>query len=101
RNYGSSQDISKYEEKALFENEWSSPKELKFDLANMNKVLLITSRHFKELAFKDVVKVLRDKSIKYIFLSERLLSENNVSDMRIYILRMRSWKEFNRAAKYV
>jgi len=101
KNYGSSQDISKYEEKPLFENEWISPKEIKFDLANINKALLITSRHFKESIFNDVVSVLRNKNIKYIFLSERALSDNNVSDITRYISRMRNWKKFNKVAKYV
>lgn len=101
KNYGSSQDISKYEEAPLFENEWISPKEIKFDLADINKVLLITSRHFKESTFNDVVSVLRNKSIKYIFFSERALSDNNISDMMSYISRMRNWKKFNKVAKYV
>ncbi|HRU02365.1 MAG TPA: hypothetical protein P5239_11755 [Victivallales bacterium] len=99
--YGNSRDISKYEEKPLFENEWILPKEIKFDLADINEVLLITSRHFMEFAFNDIVKVLKVKKIKYIFMSERLLSDNNVSDMTSYIIRMRSWKKFNKMAKHV
>mgnify|MGYP000997495178 CR=1 FL=1 len=101
KNYGNSRDISKYEEKPLFENEWILPKEIKFDLADINEVLLITSRHFMEFAFNDIVKVLKVKKIKYIFMSERLLSDNNVSDMTSYIIRMRSWKKFNKMAKHV
>ncbi|PIU67630.1 MAG: hypothetical protein COS84_04335 [Armatimonadetes bacterium CG07_land_8_20_14_0_80_40_9] len=101
RNYGSSSDISKYEEKPLFENEWVIPKGLKFDSADINEVLLITSRHLKESAFKNVVRVLKNKSIEHIFLSERTLPDNNVTDMTSYILRMRSWKKFNKVAKYV
>lgn len=101
KNYGTSNNISKYEEKPLFENEWTLPNKLNFNLMDINKVLLITSRHFKESAFESIVKVLKSKSIKYIFLSERLLSNNTVSDMTGYILRMRSWKKFNKVAKYV
>jgi len=100
RNYGSSSDISKYDEKPLFENEWVIPKELKFELVDINKVLLITSRYFKELAFKDVVKALESKGVEYIFLSERSLPDNIVTDMASYLLRMRGWKKFNNLLLY-
>lgn len=100
RNYGSSSDIGKYDERPLFENEWVIPKELKFDLADINKVLLITSRYFKESAFKDVVKALKSKGVEYIFLSERSLPDNIVTDMTSYLLRMRGWKKFNNLLAY-
>ncbi len=101
KNCGSSSDIRKYDEMPLFENEWVIPKELKFDLADINKVLLITSRYFKESAFKNVVKASKNKGIEHIFLSERSLPDNNVTDMTSYLLRMRGWKKFNRMEKHV
>jgi len=101
RNYGSSRDISKYGEKPLFENEWIIPKKLKFDLEDINKIFLITSKNFRESAFRDVIRVLKNKRVEYIFLSERWLSDNIVTDMATYLLRIRGWNKFNKVAKYV
>jgi hypothetical protein len=101
KNYGSSSDISKYDEMPLFENEWVISEELKFDLEDINKVLLITSRNFRESAFRDVVKALKDKDIEYIFLAERWLSDNIVTDMTSYLLRIRGWRKFNKVPRYV
>ncbi|PIU28239.1 MAG: hypothetical protein COT09_05605, partial [Candidatus Hydromicrobium americanum] len=101
RNYGSSSDIRKYDEVPLFENEWVASKELKFDLADINKVLFITSRCYREPAFKDVVKVLKTKGIEYVFLSERWLADNIVTDMASYLSRIRGWIKFNKVAKDV
>ncbi len=95
KDYGSSSDIRKYDEVPLSENEWGIPKELKFELVDINKVILVTSRNFRESAFKSVVKALKSKGINYIFLSERWLSDNIVSDITSYLLRMRGWKKFN------
>jgi len=94
KDYGNSSDIRKYDEVPLFENEWVVPRELKFDLFDINKVLLITSRSFRESAFGGVVKVLRGMSIEYSFLSERWLSDNMVSDMTSYLLRIKGWRKF-------
>lgn len=101
RNYGSSSDIRKYDEVPLFENEWVIVEELKFDLGYINKVHLVTSRNFRESAFRDVIKALRNKRIKYIFLPERSLSDQTVTDMTNYLYRIRGWKKFNKVAKYV
>jgi hypothetical protein len=101
KNYGSSSDIRKYDEVPLFENEWIVPKELSFDLDNINRVLLITSRNFGGPAFKNVVKTLKNKDIGYTFLSEGWLSDNDVTDMRSYLIRTRGWRKFNKVAKHV
>ena len=101
KKYGSSSDIRKYDEVPLFENEWILPKEGKFDLEDLNKVLLITSRDFRESAFKDVVEALESEGIEYIFLSERWLPDNIVSDMASYLFRIRGWNEFNKVARHV
>lgn len=101
KNYGSSSDIKKYDEVPLFENEWITPKELIFDLEDINKVLFVTSKSYKEPAFENVIKVLKSKGIKYTLLSERWLPDNNVTDMTSYLLRMRGWKKFNKVLKNV
>ena len=101
KNYGSSSDTKKYDEVPLFENEWVIPEEVKFDLGDINEALLITSRNLRESAFKDVVKALKSKGIEYIFLSERWLSDEMVTDMTSYLFRIRGWKRFNKAEKYV
>jgi hypothetical protein len=101
KNYGSSSDIRKYDEVPLFENEWIVPKELSFDLEDIIRVLLITSRNFGGLAFKNVVKTLKNNGIGYTFLSERWLSDNDVTDMRSYLIRTRGWRKFNKVAKHV
>ena len=101
KNYGSSSDIRKYDEVPLCENEWIVPKELSFDLEDINRVLLITSRNFGGPAFKNVVKTLKDKGIGYTFLSERWLSNNDVTDMKSYLIRIRGWRKFNKVAKHV
>jgi len=93
KHYGGSSDIKNYDEAPLFENEWNIPNELKFDLEDINRVLLITSRHFRELSFKDVVKALRSRRIEYSFLSERWLSDNIVTDMTSYLSRIRNWRK--------
>ena len=101
KNYGSSSDIRKYEEVPLFENEWVTPKELKFELVDINKVILVTSRTFREPAFKNVTKTLKNKSINYIFLPERWLSDNMVTDMTSYLLRIKGWDKLNKVTRYV
>ena len=101
KKYGSSSDIRKYDEVPLFENEWILPKEVKFDLEDVHKVLLITSRNFRESAFKDVVEALESKGIEYIFLSETWLPDNAVTDMTSYLLRIRGWNKFNKVTKHV
>jgi len=101
KDYGSSSDIRKYDEVPLSENEWVMPKELKFELVDINKVIFVTSRNFRESAFKSVVKALKSKGINYIFLSERWLSDNIVTDMTSYLLRIRGWNKFNRVVKHV
>lgn len=94
RNYGRSNDIRKYDEVPLFENEWFIPKEVKFDLEDIRQVFLITNRNFKESAFKSVVKTLKSKGIEHSFLSERWLSDKIVTDMTNYLLRIRNWRRF-------
>jgi len=102
KNYGSSSDIRKYyDEVPLFENEWVIPKELEFDLTDINKVLLITSGNYKESAFASVVETLENKDIEYCFISERWLSDNMVTDMTRYLMRIRGWKKFDMVGKYV
>lgn len=100
KDYGSSSDIRKYNEVPLSENEWVMPKELKFELVDINKVILVTSRNFRESAFKSVVKALKSKGINHIFLSEKWLSDNIVTDMTSYLLRIRGWNTFNKAVKH-
>ena len=102
KNYGSSSDIRKYyDEGPLFENEWVIPKELEFDLTDINKVLFITSGNCKESAFASVVETLENKDIEYCFIFERWLSDNMVTDMTRYLMRIRGWKKFNMVEKYV
>jgi hypothetical protein len=95
RDYGISEDdIVKYDELPFFENEWVAPKKLKFDLADINKVLLITSRDFKESTFEDVVTILKSKDIEYCFLSEKWLSDNILPDTTRYFFRIENWRKF-------
>jgi len=102
KNYGSSSDIRKYyDEVPLFENEWVIPKEFEFDLTDINKVLFITSGNYKESAFASVVETLENKDIEYCFISERWLSDNMVTDMTRYLMRIRCWKKFSTVGKYV
>lgn len=100
KNYGSSSNIRKYDEVPLFENEWVIPKELKFDLADINEMLFIMSKNYRESAFKDIVEVLKNNGIEYIFLPERSLADNIVTDMTSYLLRMRGWKKLNNLLVY-
>jgi len=101
KNYGSSSDTKKYEEAPLFENEWVMPKELKFELVDINKLILVTSRNFREAAFKNVVKALKSKGVNYIFLSEKWLPDNIVTDMTSYLFRIKGWNKFNKVANHV
>lgn len=95
--YGSSNDIKNYDEIPLFENEWVIPKELKFNLEDINEVLLIISKDFKEPAFKGIIKTLTSKGVAYSFLSKRWLPDNIVTDMTSYLLRTRKWRKFKDA----
>lgn len=101
KSYGSSSNIRKYDEVPLFENEWAVPKELKFSLEDINKVLLITNRNFRESAFENAAKALKSKGVEYIFLSERWLSDSVVTDMTSYLSRIRGWDKFNKVTRYV
>lgn len=97
RDYGISEDaIEKYEELPFFENEWITQKELKFDLKDINKVLLIKSKDFKESSFKDVVRILKNKGIEYRFLSERWLADNIIPDITRYFFRIENWEKFDK-----
>ena len=78
----------------FFENEWVAPKELKFDLGDINKVLLITSRDFQEPAFEDVDRMLKSKDIEYCFLSEKWLPDNILPDTTRYFFRIENWRKF-------
>lgn len=97
KTYGSSGNIAKYDEEPLFENEWIVPEELEFDLEDINKVLLIKNGNYRESAFKNVIKELKTRGIKYGFLSEKWLSNNIVTDMTSYLLRIRAWKRFKKS----
>lgn len=97
KHYGSSSDIAKYDDVPLFENEWVAPKEIRFDLEDINRVLLITSRNCREPEFEDVVRVLRSNAIEFCFLSERWLSDKMVTDMTSYLYRLRGWRRFKKA----
>lgn len=102
RDYGISEDdIEKYDELPFFENEWIIQKELEFDLKDVNKVLLIKSRDFKESSFKEVVRILKNKGIEYCFLSERWLGDNIIPDITRYFFRIENWEKFNKMTKYV
>ena len=76
-------------------------KELKFDLEDINEMLLVISRDFRKSAFKEVIELLKSKDIEYIFLSQRWLSDNIVTDMTSYLFRIRGWKKFNKVTRYV
>ncbi|MEW6674862.1 MAG: hypothetical protein AB1348_02410 [Nitrospirota bacterium] len=98
KNYWNPYNFKKlYDEVPLFENEWVVKKELKFDLKDINEVLLITSRDFREPAFKNVVKTLTSYGVAYSFLSERWLPDNMVTDMTSYLIRFRRWRKFKDA----
>ena len=102
RDYGVSEDdIVKYDELPFFENEWVAPKKLKFDLGDINKVLLITSRDFKEPTFEDVAMILKSKDVEYCFLSEKWLAGNVIPDITRYFFRIENWNEFNGVTKHV
>jgi len=102
RVYGISEDdIEKYDELPFFENEWVIPKELGFDLNDINKVFLITSRDFKEPIFEDVVKILKSKDIEYCFLSEKWLVDNIAPDITRYFFRIENWNGFKKGTEYV
>lgn len=97
RDYGISEDdIAKYDELPFFENEWIVPEELRFNLKDINKVLYITSKDFREPTFNDIVTFLHNKGIEYTFLSERWLPDNILSDTARYFFRMENWGEFKK-----
>jgi hypothetical protein len=95
RDYGISEaDVNKYDEPPFFENEWLVPKKLKFNLEDINKVLLITSRGFNESKFEDVVRILKSKNIECCFLSEKWIPDKIQSDTIRYFHRIENWKKF-------
>lgn len=97
RDYGISEDdIAKYDELPFFENEWIVPEELRFNLKDVNKVLLITSKDFREAAFDDIITLLQSKGIEYTSLSERWLSDNILPDTARYFFRIENWGKFKR-----
>lgn len=95
RNYGISEDdIEKHDELPFFENEWIMPHKLEFEDKDINKVLLITSRDFKEYTFEGFVTRLKDRGIKYCFLSEKWLPNNILPDVTRYFFRIENWSKF-------
>ena len=78
----------------FFENEWVVPEELKFDLEDINKVLFITSKDFREPTFDEVAKLLKSKDVKYGFLSVRWLHNNIIPDITRYFYRIEIWSKF-------
>jgi len=101
KSCGSSSNIRRYDEVPLFENEWVVSKELKFSLQDINEVLLITNRNFRESAFDNAGKTLKSKGVEYILLSARWLSDSVVTDMTSYLSRIRGWHKFNKVTTYV
>jgi hypothetical protein len=97
RDYGILEDdIKRYDELPFFENEWVVPKELRFNMKDINRVLLITGKDFREPAFGDITTLLRNKEIEYTFLSERWLPDNILSDTARYFFRIENWVEFSK-----
>jgi len=95
RDYGISEDdIKRYDELPFFENEWVISKKLEFDLKDINKVLLITSRDFKKSTFENVIWILESKDIEYCLLSEKWLPDNILPDTTRYFFRIENWSEF-------
>lgn len=92
--YGSSSNIEKYGGVPLFKNEWTSPKEVKFQKKDIRRVLFITSRNFKESKFKNIAKKLKELNIQYDYWSEIYLPYLRVSDFNSYLIRMRRWRKF-------
>ena len=97
RNYGISEDeINRYDDFPFFENEWIILGELKFSFLDINKVLLITDRHFKKPDFRDITEVLEDPNIKFYFLWEKYLPDNIDRDTFFYFTRLENWERFNK-----
>lgn len=95
RDYGISEDnIKRYDELPFFENEWVVPEELRFELKDINNVLLITSKNFREPAFDVIITLLQSKKIEYTFLSERWLPDKILSDTGRYFFRIENWEKF-------
>lgn len=95
RDYGISEDeINRYDDFPFFENEWIIPGELKFSFSDINKVLLITDRHFKKPDFHGITKLLEDNNIKFCFLWEKYLPDNIGRDTFFYFTRLENWERF-------
>lgn len=95
RDYGISEDdIQRYDELPFFENEWVVPEELGFELKDINKVLLITSKNFRRSTFDDIITLLQSKRVEYTFLSEKWLPDNVLSDTARYFFRIENWGKF-------
>ena len=90
----SEDDIKRYDELPFFENEWIVPEELRYNLKDINKVLLITNKDFREPAFDDIILLLQSKETGYMFLSEKWLSDNILSDTARYFFRIENWEKF-------
>lgn len=87
-------DIERYDELPFFENEWRIPKVVVFELNDINKVLLITSKDFQESVFEPVTALLEGAKISYCFLAERWLPDKINSDIARYFFRLENWKRF-------
>ncbi len=95
RNYGVAEDdINRYDELPFFENEWRTPDVVDFDLNDINKVILITSKDFREPIFESITSLLEVATINHCFLSERWLPDNISSDTRRYFFRLENWSRF-------
>ena len=91
-------DIERYDELPFFENEWTAPKLVAFELNDINKVLLITSQDFREPVFEPIIALLQDARISHCFLSEGWLPDKLNSDIARYFSRLGNWKRFINAS---
>jgi hypothetical protein len=65
-----------------------------FELNDIRKLLLLTSKDFPQSAFESLAALLKDTKISHPFLSERWLSDKIRVDTTRYFFRLESWKKF-------
>jgi len=95
RDYRISEDeVDKYDELPFFENEWVAHREIEFDFKDINKVLFIRDLEFRELAFEDIIRILKRNNIEFCFLHEKWLPDNILPDITRYFFRVENWRKF-------
>lgn len=100
RDYGLSEEETwRYEDFPFFEHEWRAPTVVEFELADLNRVLLVNRPGSKPGLLTHVARRLDTAGVPYLRLDERHLADDVRSDTIRYFVRLECWARFRRGGR--